>query len=49
MMDAEQPLPAQSWWTCVDTAGWGVEVMSGQDWIQAIGNPSVLRGETTDL
>lgn len=34
-MDAEKPLPAQGWWT---SAGWTVEVMSGQNWIQA---PSV--------
>lgn len=29
IMDAEQPLPAQGWWTSADTAGWRVEVMSG--------------------
>lgn len=38
IMDAEKPVPAQGWWTSAGTAGWTVEVMSGQNWIQA---PSV--------
>lgn len=38
IMDAEKPLPAQGWWTSAGTAGWTVEVMSGQNWIQV---PSV--------